>query len=72
MPSYHFHLHKDGEAADQMQRELASDFEAYSTAEKLSSNFNVEVSRGGRFVALIRKRPPTTVPAGSASLVRSG
>jgi hypothetical protein len=55
MALYEFHLRRNGYAGNRVYHELADDLEALKTAEALSSNFDVEVASGFRFVAHIKR-----------------
>jgi hypothetical protein len=61
MPSYRFRLFCNGEPSHQADHPHEDDLDALDTAEALAENFEVEVWRGQRFVARIKKGnlPPT-------------
>ena len=55
MSSYRFRL-IDGEAVREFDFEHKDDIEALKTAEALARHFDVELSHGGQFLALIHKK----------------
>jgi hypothetical protein len=59
MTSYRFVLLHADWSIQHVEHEYANDFEAFQTAEALAENFDVEVSRGGSFVARIHKAHPS-------------
>jgi len=59
MDFYQFRL-IDGEVVREVDLEHIDDIEAFKTAEALARHFDVELSHGNQFLALVRKKNRTT------------
>ena len=55
MALYLFHLRNDDGVAEPVDHDLPDDLEAFKVAEALSSDFDVEVVQGDRFVAHVMR-----------------